>query len=207
MTRLLLRFVPAPVMLFAALALAVSHLAVPPSSTVLVQTAGCHLPCWNGITPGETTFNQALRILETQGYQKRASPDDLNLPGQYFYVAPQQTSICQVGLTNTRAAEAVVREVSLWFCQPQALGDLMLLMDLPDSILPLTSLLAYPEGRVVFVLGEPFCDKWLSPQSIIRSISLSDDDFNQPLFYQAIKQPWRGFLPSWLYERLFSSVC
>ncbi|NWG18359.1 MAG: hypothetical protein HXY41_17180 [Chloroflexi bacterium] len=207
MTRFLLILIALLVAVFTALVAVVPPLAGASAAAAVAQTDDCHLPCWKGIIPGETTFNQALQILDDQGFQKLPNLDTINLPGQYFYIAAQPTDICQVGLTNTRALEAIVREVSLWFCQPQKLGDLMMLVDAPSTILPLTSLLVYSEGRIVFILSQPFCSDRLSPYSAIRYISLTDDKFNQPLFSQTAKLPWRGFSPPWRYEWLFGEVC
>lgn len=169
----------------------------------LEQDDDCRLPCWNGIIPGQTLYNQARQIVIDQGYTLWTEPDGLAVPGQVLYIAPdRQRTVCKVGFSRTRMMEAFVREMALWFCEPQDLGDLMPLLGTPHLILPLTSLLTYNEGQIVLILTLPVCDRALSPRSTVRYISLADASFNAPLFNQPVQLGWRGFMPMWRYGQL-----
>lgn len=172
------------------------------NTPVIVEAGDCRLPCWNGITPGKTILRQAVEILSGQGYKQFTEPDAIAVPGQQLYLAPERGTVCRVGLTRTRMAEAVVREVALWFCDPPAVGRLVATLGAPQTIFPLTSLLVYGEGQIVLIMAAPLCGNTFSPRSPVRSISLADSTFNRVLFTQPVKLPWRGFMPMWRYGQL-----
>src|SRR5262249_29959973 len=95
MWRMLLAACLLPPLLTVALLLAVGIGRAQPTATLLTNLDTCHLPCWNGIRPGETEVGAADRILTEQGF--RVSLDN---PRQNYtnYAPANAISICGVKL-------------------------------------------------------------------------------------------------------------
>ncbi len=180
-------------------------------SSQLQMTEDCHLPCWNGITPGETKVQDADVILRDLGYAQLDS-NLTSIPGTLAY-RNSQVAVCEVGLARVRQFSPTVSEITLHVCDGALLGHLVEDMGRPDGFIPLVSMVSYANGEVLAVLRSEICDTHLSPHNPLLFISLSrravatnsvaraelatEENSTSTLL------PWRGYIPLWRYDQLF----
>jgi hypothetical protein len=169
--------------------------------TEMGVSADCRLPCWNGITPGQTRYNEAVNILETLGYQPKRSSEDGALPRQNTYQAASPMLICKVGLNRSRQLSSLVSEMTLEVCGSLPIGSVIDMIGPPRAIMPYISILDYSGGTTtVIVLRQRLCQMPLTPHHEVMFISVSEDASGE---LANTELPWRGFLPLWRYDRLY----
>jgi hypothetical protein len=194
---LLLSLLSAPFATLAILAIAVGQ--VSGAGRVELGAAGdCRLPCWNGITPGQTSYNQAVDILETLGYQQKRSGEDGVFPRQNTYQAPTPALICKVGLSRSRQLSSRVSEMTLAVCGSLPVGSIIDAIGPPRAIIPYISILDY--NRTFIIMRPRMCQTTLRPHHEVMFISVSEDAGGD---LANSELPWRGFLPLWRYDRLY----
>lgn len=180
-------------------------------SSQLQMTEDCHLPCWNGITPGETQVKDADVILIGLGYVQLDS-NLTSIPGTLAY-RNLSTAVCEVGLGRVRQFSPIVSEITLHICEGALLGHLVEDVGRPDGFIPLVSMISYGDGEVLAVLRSEICDTHLSPHNPLLFISLSRRVVATNAVIRAelateekstsTMLPWRGFIPLWRYDQLF----
>lgn len=161
---------------------------------LLAGTDECALPCWNGIHPGETLFARAESILRSQGYR-------LPRNDEIGYINDAATPVCRVSLSRGRLGDPIVREVSLWFCQPLALGDLIEMFGPPEMLVPYISLMGFQDGEVLVMLETRLCETRLSPHNRVTFLSLAGPGFYASLMEQPERVTWRGFVSTGFYRQ------
>jgi hypothetical protein len=114
----------------------------------------CELPCWNGLTPGETTRSEALQIIEGLDGVDPDKTNDLYSPWKgfsqqiwfYLYTDPSlakvQTDGAAYFIDNKLAALLLRRNVGRTF------ADMVELTGEPESII----VMPFPGGPVVIAI-------------------------------------------------------
>jgi hypothetical protein len=194
---LLLSLLSAPFATLAALAIMFGQ-ASGTGRVELSAAGGCRLPCWNGITPGQTSYNQAVDILETLGYQPRRSGEDGAFPRQNTYQATTPALICKVGLSRSRQFSRRVSEMTLAVCGSLPVGSIIDAIGPPRAIIPYISILDYSSTYII--MRPRMCQITLTPHHEVMFISVSEDATSE---LANSELPWRGFLPLWRYSRLY----
>ncbi len=173
----------------------------------------CHLPCWNGIRPGETTLLEADTLLTERGYRLATVERDgtFAIPNNINYVPEDPNAVCHVGLGRVRLMSTTVSEMTLQVCEGASLGHIVSMIGEPEGILPFVSLVSYKKNTVTVVLRSEMCRTPLTPHSDILFIVITQPVGSRVLTAEQILEsqedstilPWRGFLPVWRYDRLF----
>lgn len=176
----------------------------------------CRLPCWNGIQPGRTPFQDATTILNNLGYQLEDENDIGRLSSTVSYKATVANGLCQVGLGRSGLAHPIVADMTLRFCGGAFLGHIIDLLGEPETILPIVSMVNYRKGEIAIILRSPMCSNAPSPRAPLLFISVSPSQIITGPTSAVLKAeeatggdsdstnlPWRGFIPVWRYDQLF----
>jgi hypothetical protein len=151
-------------------------------------------PCWYGIVPYQSTYEQALDLLAKRGFRLAApTPFQTN---QSIIVHPQMPS-CQV-----RLGEYMHKVDIVWLinCPTIYLGEIIALFNPPETVLvceendPPIPMYLYKSGINLDV--EPGTSSWLSPYHKIMAITIRGGSD----LYGHIQ--WRGFVRLWRYKQL-----
>src|SRR5262245_21645356 len=88
-------------------------------ASVLAESAPCYLPCWNSITPGQTTLDEAGAILSNKGYTRVNNTLSHMYESTALYYQPAEGQPCNVALLhdNERVKATILTE-----CNEMSLG-------------------------------------------------------------------------------------
>ncbi len=204
-----------PFMLLSIFAVLLGH-AVGEQPAGLDTASNCRLPCWNDIHPGRTPLGEAAHILLEAGYVLENEGDSSRFRNVFIYTSlrPSTGGICRVGVGRGRTVVPIVSALTLQFCQGMSLGHLVDRLGVPDSILPIVSLINYSQGQVAVIMGDPMCQRPLTPHTPLLFMSLTppvSTPQNSILLAEQVGNkdststnlPWRGFIPLWRYGQFF----
>lgn len=152
---------------------------------------GCaEQPCWQGVVPGETTLDEAKKLLLIKGYIV------LSVTSAQLAVR-KPNEACQQTLT---LAGAIIGQINLTFCQPLRLGDFMGQNRHPDTVM-LDPLSIWYQGQMQLLFVPQFAS-WdtLSYFTPLREVILFPAD--SPLPYQ--RAAWLDLLTQRKYCQLKS---
>lgn len=118
----------------------------------LSPQAGCSLPCWHGIIPGETYLSSAHLLMIDAGYAFYSSGGGISefLPDPSFATARH----CRVRLLSTQEEridgeiDGRIREIRLLGCRGMRLGDAMVVLQIPQLTSAGGSRLSFLDGMV-----------------------------------------------------------
>jgi hypothetical protein len=106
--------------------------AIQSASPALANIDSCTLPCWNDITPGVTTLDQATAILDRSGYRKR---EGVLRTYEFIYYAPQGSGGCNVLLGfSERKSPPIIMYMNLMSCPESRMGDLAGMLGRPEGM-------------------------------------------------------------------------
>jgi hypothetical protein len=162
----------------------------------------CHLPCWNQITPEQTTTDIASILLAEAGYEIRVN----NPHWRYMVFAPPVKMTCNVALTY----ETLVRMTELNECTGLTLGDITAILGAPQQVVPsaMYDSFIFRDGTVTVLTRRIRCSTGLSPHAVVMSIHLRASSRGQPESESPRHAlPWRGFVPLWHYDKRFWLTC
>lgn len=160
---------------------------------LLAETDTCRLPCWLGITPGNSTFSQADLILTQLGYRNQ----DDEVPTILTYMPEDDRSVCVVSVVRHTSVDNTVRALVLTLCEGVAVGDLMGGLGMPERLSARFSTYSFVDNTVTVTTQGDLCQTHIAPRAIIAQIRLAPAQ--APQFYEI---PWQGFLPLWRYDQL-----
>lgn len=194
----------------------------------LQEFSACSVPCWNGITPQETSLDAADAILSQVGFIKRSDPlYQAFEPTAYYYRPPADYS-CTVALLRK---QDVVTAIILTECDSVLLGDVIAVLGHPQAIVPSWSnanliyvlaremlarpfsntpsvtALMFPGQSAMVTVNSPLCKSGLSLDTEVWSIHLDPalrDPAAQNLFQDFLD--WHGFIPLWRYHQLYPGM-
>lgn len=166
-----------------------------PARVALLHLTDCHLPCWIGIVPGRTKFDDAL------GKIKIAYPhSELRTTAQGWSLIQSDNHLMEIRFSPQHDSDApVVRNITLNFEEAHGAityGDLMLLLGSPDQVfLPMYTnansavvYANYPVEAGFGVVGKQAACPGLLLSRTITEIALGAD-----LTPHLAIAPWRGF--------------
>jgi hypothetical protein len=166
--------------------------------------AGCEsvaLPCWRGITLGQTTLEATRDLLLQAGYTAGIINDTLYF--HYFYSDGLTPGCVKVGyLPETR----VLSYLRLYCIEKISFGDATAVLGSPQAVVYRYSpygnsqLLSYQSAGGLSGVMLLVSSAWSSLYSPLASIEL----FEPQAFRRARTRStaWRGFMPLWRYCRL-----
>jgi hypothetical protein len=155
----------------------------------LGESPGCALPCWNNITPQETTIAHANRLISGAGYTNETSPTNI-ANGRFLYSpvingAALDFTRCKVAIISENAA--VIR-IRLYDCPPMQLGDVLRYLGTPEGVIPDRFGLVFRAGQVIVYPQRVVCVRRFSPTMFVGVIEIRNEPLNTSLY------PWRGFI-------------
>lgn len=183
----------------------------------LLHLTDCELPCWIGITPGETTIGEAqdwitttygdtsLYSLDTQGYSSvvtyKPTGYQLNIGFHSDAGAMTENSIVRrIYLAPfIRLGESISR---LMLFDVQNILGMPIAVRLATGVENPTVVLIYSDQRVSVVVDDLDCDKVL-PDQQVKTIVL-DDQVATNDAWLSDPQEWRGFGYCYNFERKLS---
>jgi hypothetical protein len=160
----------------------------------------CHLPCWNAITPQQTTLDHASVSLFRSGY----AIESVNHHWRYMTYQPPDPAACKIALTYSRLV--LVTELSE--CGDVSLGDVMAILGAPEGVLPsgLFDSFVFRNGTVVVNTRKYRCSTGFSLHAAIVSIRLRAQG-DEPVQSRQVSTlnplPWRGFVSRGHYQQLY----
>jgi hypothetical protein len=158
----------------------------------------CQLPCWNKITPEQTTWERASRLLSHAGYQV----ETMNHHWRYMTYRPTDPAACRATITY----EATVFLTELIECTGVSLGDVMAILGPPQGIVPSVPFdsFIFRDGAVAVITRRPRCETDFSLYTEVTSIRLRAR-LDSPLETEQLSTvnplPWRGLIPLWRYDK------
>ena len=157
----------------------------------------CHLPCWNEITPQQTTPDNASISLVHSGY----TVESVNHHWRYMTLQPPDPTACKINLTYSR----LVLVTELNDCGDVSLGDVMTILGAPQGVLPygLFDTFVFRDGTVVVHTRKFRCDSGSSLHDTIVYIRLRDEPVQTPQVSTLNALPWRGFVSRGQYQQLY----
>lgn len=167
-----------------------------PASPALASIDSCTLPCWNDITPGETTLDSALNILSELGYRKH---ETIARADVVIYYAPENSDWCDVLLGfSERRFPSIVIYMNLLNCPGLRMGDL-------------AGVLGDIEGVVVewqWGWGPSYRRNSVRLMSW-RKLSVEADEFFISLVApnDRLRLPWHGFITLRRYCHFQPNIC
>jgi hypothetical protein len=186
----------------------------------------CHLPCWHSITPRQTPFDTAHKILTNEGYIKFSDPLHTAFEPSTTYYRIENESACDVALAHENGR---VMSIMLMECETTRLGDLIAIIGEPLDIVPswtnfnliyvvgremvarpftdapLVTALTFGNRSTLVTVNLSLCETELSPETEVWSIHLDptlQEQFDNGFYLKDELLAWRGFIPYWRYNRL-----
>ena len=178
----------------------------------LFTSQPCAPPCWQGITPGETTAEEAMGILQSSPYVKKESIERtgsyaLGAIGAYWRASP--------GGVRVRLRDGLVHEIALGTPYRLTLGEVVEQFGVPEAIV-VQSIgvpehlrwgisMYYPAGGMDFAMvDDRFEAPSLEPSTKIGGVRLvasrsSLEGLLAELYetcaetYLECSRPWRGY--------------
>ncbi len=186
--------------------LLIGHLLpVPANSTALARNP-CTLPCFFGVTPGKTTYAQAL---DTLSKTVHASADNAAAISFSLLDNEGRTSLASISFGGDGLVESVrVIPIDL-FARAGELGDLLLAGQKPNHLyhtcnylLPVRFLITFGEGDEL--VAEIFPLDSLAPDSQVTLFELSTTASRSlydttSSFGCSVQTEWQGLAPLWKY--------
>lgn len=169
----------------------------PPNPALAGFIEGCEgkpQPCWYGIVPGVTTDEDVTRIMLQQGYTEI---DDYGSDVQY---ESDNSVIWRVFVgyvyTDETYSDRLVGGLVLWLDRAEVeIQEVLVYSSEPEIIV-----FSPNDGEMLlnehFSMYVPF--GWESPSSRVYSLGVSDYLPHRPDLFN----PWRGFMPFWVYCQL-----
>jgi hypothetical protein len=159
----------------------------------------CALPCWAGITPGQTSFDKAFALLvqhvptlNTQVLMSGSQiPFSASLPDQYAsgFIYYSQGEVGNIRLSVQLPFVQLIERLGTPSCFFYAEG--------PYGTLG--SLTVYWELDGVLIAGlVPPGNADVQPTTSIDAVAFNPDE---PACFQEDTLPWLGFAPRWRYEQ------
>ena len=151
-------------LIFAARAL--GHILPPPEALHALHLTDCALPCWMGITPGQTSYEEALRRVEA------AYPQAVIVqPTQIFveYLLDSSFGSAVLGISDGQVDSIYL---DLGDVEGIALGDAALLYGVPPCVVdepPLILFYDSPQGYGALVARGEALERWRQPLDRIES--------------------------------------
>lgn len=161
---------------------------------LLIETADCRLPCWQGITPGVSTFAEADLILTQLGYRQQ----DAAVPTILTYITAAERPVCSITIGRNTSADLTVRELFLTLCDALTVGDFMVDRGLPERLSTRFSIYMFAGSTITIFTHGDLCQTQIAPHDTIAQIRLTPPIGAQQ-FYEL---DWQGFLPLWRYNQL-----
>jgi hypothetical protein len=168
-------------LLLAAIEVGRSNYDMPITVRDLREVPGCTLPCWNGLTPGETSIAHANRVLLDSGYTTEGLSATMRL--DYTSASPLD---CHIQLYTLGGNLTRIR---LHQCLPAQLGDMMRLLGTPDGVMADRFAIAFRDGTVLVYAQRIICERRFTPGTFIGHIDLLSESQAVWSIYD-----WRGFI-------------
>lgn len=189
MKRVLAVWLVMPLPLLGLMGLAIQLGTMLPLPTVLTNLQTCEVPCWNHITPGITSMEEAHNRLVESGYRVRRSPSFRS--GETIFVAAVEP--CQIWVSQR---DNIVNDIWLRYCDAIWLGNVMSIFGIPEG-------LAFrPWGDTYLLYRETLVTvqvpAWSSAFEPVFSLLLWSREDRPPEEVSA----WNGFVPLWRYCQL-----
>jgi len=197
----------AGVMFFSLAIVSVQQWGAGASSTMaerILVSQGCAQPCWHGIQPGKTTFQQGLDLLEK---------DTKNIGhlgnGQQDHIAGPEKNLCWLVLvnpnwhgcaSNDEFADGPIQRIDLLPSPtlPMRLGEALTIFGTPvASTVCLTpgaeyAALYFPNDISVITLIDEAAHPALDPNTAVYVVRFDYPSTEPP--YRFDTPPWRGFI-------------
>ncbi len=166
----------------------------------------CPLPCWRGITSGETTLEAARALLIERGYQQQ--------PVSRFFTNPItfERAGSDECLVRIAYGFGIVADVVLHDCPGVRMGDVMAVLGEPDGFVA-PHILSF-RGATVFVeiVGRRSCDTPFSPRTLVENIFIMPASYPINTITQVADlgrlDRWQGFMSGAHYlERERPGMC
>jgi hypothetical protein len=168
--------------------------------------SGCEgraIPCWNGIVPGVTSFQEAADLLRLRGYQvqldQRFYLDRLDLYGY----SPDSGGCDLITFASFPSiGNPTIKSFMLVDCPSFSVGDVLLHLGEPTQIgmCATADVPVYSYDRRLNIFPDPHVQqRWLSPHQTIKRIALVHR------FDEVPPTGWYGFVPRWRYAQLVQS--
>jgi hypothetical protein len=137
----------------------------PPLTLAQLHLDDCKLPCWLGITPGETTFDDAVKRVTS------AYPQNVSVQETQIFVAYLIRS--WYGAASVQVAAGTVNSIFLLTSDVDglAIGDVAALFGAPDCIpgeSPAILIYNFPQGYAVLVASNGRGERWRQPLNNIE---------------------------------------
>ncbi len=149
--------------------------AYPPPALAALHLTDCQLPCWLGITPGQTTLDQAVYRIQTAYPQATLN---VNRSAASFVVRGNSTRLAINVFADSRA---VVSDLLLYTYDFDglALGDVVSLLKKPFHLFGAPPLIAVPicPSYLIGVSGSTVGDGW---QRSLAVLEIQDTNGNTP---------------------------
>lgn len=177
-----------------------------PGARSLIADNPCALPCFYGVTPGETHFNEAARVLER--YFDATLVDDALIT---FPITGSDgtTSVTSLGFEANGTLGAMFVASVAPFAGLGQFSDLLLAGQQPsrvyrtcDGVSPIRFLITF--GTENRVLAELFAEDQLTPQTAVTLLDMSAPGSRslydaRTSFGCSVETGWHGFAPMWRY--------
>lgn len=152
----------------------------------------CPLPCWRGITPGETTLSEAQSMLLRRGYRAQ--------PVSRFFTNPltYESNTRDECLVRLAYGFGLIADIVLNDCPAVRMGDIMPILGEPDGFVA-PHIISF-RGATIFVeiIGRRSCDTPFSPRTLVENIFIMPASYpiNQLTQVANLERlaPWRGFM-------------
>lgn len=163
-----------------------------PAPASVADLDRCPLPCWRGITSGETTLDAARALLSGRGYQQR--------PVSRFFTNPITFELSGSDECLVRIAYGfgIVADVVLHACPGVSIGDVMAALGEPDGFVA-PHILSF-RGATVFVeiVGRRSCDTIFTPRTLVENIFIMPASYPINTITQVADlgrlDRWQGFM-------------
>ncbi|MEO8396335.1 MAG: hypothetical protein ABI700_25305 [Chloroflexota bacterium] len=184
----------------------IGHLLPSPADSTVLARNPCALPCFSGVTPGKTTYAQAIDILSKT---VQASADNAASISFSLLDNEGRTSLASVNFGGDGIVESVrVIPIDL-FARTGELGDLLLAGQKPnhvfhtcDYLLPVRFLITFGERdelvAEIFPLGSLAPDSRVTLFDLSTAASRSLYDATSS-FGCTVRTDWLGLAPLWKY--------
>jgi len=175
-------------------------------------TEGCEgqpRPCWYGLVPDKTSFDDAVHRIRDYGLPIAKSPSENDYPAA---VIKADFIDCEVELFRSDKASSLFGGFYFQNCQTLKLGDILTIMGTPDTVgvsLGCDHNLAeyfvpdsyywmrYSGIGSVSLNANPNLWRWLSPDDLVLTFN-----FDGNILPTDLTKTWEGFIPFWRYAQL-----
>jgi hypothetical protein len=152
----------------------------------------CPLPCWRGITSGETTLEMARALLHERGYGQR--------PVSRFFTNPItfERAGSDECLVRIAYGFGIVADVVLHDCPDVRIGDVMAALGEPDGYVA-PHILSFRSATVfVEIVGRRSCNTPFSPRTRVENIFIMPASYPINTITQVADlgrlNRWQGFM-------------